>query len=731
MSTPDNLSKSARQLRLQATIENNVTTHKRESGKNESWVREKILGHGGYGVVWLERSNGGNHNTVNGTGGAKLRAVKCIRVPTSKSLGTNTKHNARELEALTKFSQDKYVEYFVEFLGWFEVPGWLHIATEYCEHGDLGKYLLDHGRIPDSQVQAIIMQVLTGLSFMHEAGFAHRDLKPGNILIKSSHPDRWWVKLCDFGLSKQAEGDIGSTTVRGTESYMAPEKRGFPFLGDPRASNPFQADIWGLGETTFRALTGHSTFPDPKDLLDYQCGKPNFPIQHLVQVATSQMATYFVLSLMSPTPSARLNAKNALSHPWVQPGPEHSPLAADSSTSPPAPKPSVSHSALPVRDVFDIDITPASGQWTATESIMTGTPTKMPASLIAGLTLSPQPAAHMIYHPSSPPPTTGHKPRQQIKGPGLDPKSRDPGLTDPDKHSTTAVIKTRRKPYKENHFQDRRTHDIRSPPSPDPPSSPSPYTSSPPSPDFTKRGRQRTRRSPLPTKTSITLMNMDRVFAQALDTVKKFPKTGVGRPPPADRMRLYGLYKQAMEGDVDGVMQRPTGATMQSTSSDVLREQDKWDAWNSQKGLSGTEAKRRYVEALIETMHMHANTPDALELVAELEFVWNQVRNRRTSSSPKKLGSGSGWNTWVFDRFLNYKPSSQPGPATRTTHNQTNVASDLITRRPRKVSPRYTSDGQYATAMPSRERTDPENTLPSGLDLNTDPAPYYVTQSRR
>ncbi|KAL2149472.1 hypothetical protein VTH82DRAFT_8123 [Thermothelomyces myriococcoides] len=130
--------------------------------------------------------------------------------------------------------------------------------------------------------------------------------------------------------------------------------------------------------------------------------------------------------------------------------------------------------------------------------------------------------------------------------------------------------------------------------------------------------------------------SIDRVFVHALNTVKKIPKTGAARPPPSDRMRLYGLYKQAMEGDVDGVMERPMVAST-GNSEDLAREQDKWDAWNSQKGLSRTEAKRRYVEALIETMHKYANTPNALELVAELEFVWNQVK----SNNPSAVGSSS------------------------------------------------------------------------------------------
>ncbi|KAK0386476.1 hypothetical protein NLU13_6311 [Sarocladium strictum] len=129
--------------------------------------------------------------------------------------------------------------------------------------------------------------------------------------------------------------------------------------------------------------------------------------------------------------------------------------------------------------------------------------------------------------------------------------------------------------------------------------------------------------------------SVDRVFVHALNTVKKIPKTGASRPPPSDRLRLYGLYKQAMEGDVDGVMARPSAASSSGsfTSEEIQRERDKWDAWNSQKGLTRTEAKKRYIEALIDTMHRYATTPDAEELVSELEFVWNQIRNNSPSSS--------------------------------------------------------------------------------------------------
>lgn len=42
------------------------------------------------------------------------------------------------------------------------------------------------------------------------------------------------------------------------------------------------------------------------------------------------------------------------------------------------------------------------------------------------------------------------------------------------------------------------------------------------------------------------LTEADRVFAHALQTVRKIPKTGSARPPAEDRLRLYGLYKQSM-----------------------------------------------------------------------------------------------------------------------------------------------------------------------------------------
>ncbi|KAK2861078.1 hypothetical protein FQN49_004568 [Arthroderma sp. PD_2] len=95
----------------------------------------------------------------------------------------------------------------------------------------------------------------------------------------------------------------------------------------------------------------------------------------------------------------------------------------------------------------------------------------------------------------------------------------------------------------------------------------------------------------------------------------------------------------SVEGDVEGVMDRPVG------DSDVHAEKEKWDSWYAQRNVSRTEAKRRYITTLIETMHRYASpTPEAQELISELEFVWDQIKSNTSSSfsSPEQGISVSG-----------------------------------------------------------------------------------------
>ncbi|OBA20012.1 hypothetical protein METBIDRAFT_79325 [Metschnikowia bicuspidata var. bicuspidata NRRL YB-4993] len=121
--------------------------------------------------------------------------------------------------------------------------------------------------------------------------------------------------------------------------------------------------------------------------------------------------------------------------------------------------------------------------------------------------------------------------------------------------------------------------------------------------------------------------SIDRVFVKAITTIRALStRTNHGllpRPPAENRIKLYGLYKQATEGNVQGIMSRPEGYTIEDEGA-----KKKWDAWKREEGLSKTQAKRRYILYLIETMRVYASgTPEARELLSELEYLWDQIKD--------------------------------------------------------------------------------------------------------
>ena len=101
------------------------------------------------------------------------------------------------------------------------------------------------------------------------------------------------------------------------------------------------------------------------------------------------------------------------------------------------------------------------------------------------------------------------------------------------------------------------------------------------------------------------------------------------------------------------------------------------DAWHAHNGLSRTEAKRRYISTLIETMHKYATTtPEARELVAELEFVWDQIKSNSVSSSstsPGQLGK-RGSNAGMDQSYIN--------PSQRGSGGESTTAAGLRVLRP-------------------------------------------------
>ncbi|KAI0903111.1 kinase-like domain-containing protein [Ustulina deusta] len=315
-----------RDSELETTLDGDSTVHtyydRPGVPKQEKWKKERVIGNGGNGVVWLEKLLEDRPSK-----GSQVlhRAVKQI---TSAHTASVLQICKSELEALAKFSSRKYVPWFVQSFGWYNDSDCLWIAMEYCPLGDLQRYLIKHTRLPESDTREIISQVVKGLQFMHEEGFAHRDLKPGNILIKSHPPeDKWWVKICDMGLSKRFEGvGAGTTAVKGTPGFFAPEQLG---LGgtDPRMADPFKTDIWCLGEMTFRILCGEAAFPSNDDLRSYHQGNAMFPKERLHEIGVSGLAVSFITSAMLVEPPSRLETHQAFNHEWFKMNANNNPTA--------------------------------------------------------------------------------------------------------------------------------------------------------------------------------------------------------------------------------------------------------------------------------------------------------------------------------------------------------------------------------------------------------------------
>ena len=133
-------------------------------------------------------------------------------------------------------------------LGVSDEHAWL--VMEYFARGDLRKRM----RQPLSPRQALLITASIGraLVAVHAAGVLHRDLKPGNIMLREDHS----VALIDFGLSKDAalSMDITETgTIFGTPHYMSPEQ-GHAEPIDERS------DLYSLGVILFEMLAGHKPY---------------------------------------------------------------------------------------------------------------------------------------------------------------------------------------------------------------------------------------------------------------------------------------------------------------------------------------------------------------------------------------------------------------------------------------------------------------------------------------
>lgn len=127
------------------------------------------------------------------------------------------------------------------------------LVMEYVEGEPLSTVLGREGRLPPDRVLDIVGQTGLALQAAHEAGVVHRDVKPGNLLIR---PDGV-VKVTDFGIARAVDAAPVTQTgfVVGTAAYLSPEQA----AGKPVTP---ASDIYALGVVAYECLAGRRPFDD-------------------------------------------------------------------------------------------------------------------------------------------------------------------------------------------------------------------------------------------------------------------------------------------------------------------------------------------------------------------------------------------------------------------------------------------------------------------------------------
>ncbi|TNV79253.1 hypothetical protein FGO68_gene8293 [Halteria grandinella] len=130
-----------------------------------------------------------------------------------------------------------------------------YLVFEIVENGELFDYIMHGGSLDPSLAKYYFMQLIDGLKYLHEKGFAHRDLKLQNVLLDKDLN----LKIIDFGYSIPLKGKDGTSKLKtqlGTIGYTAPEiLRGELYSGTA-------VDIFASGVMLFIMHAGFPPFND-------------------------------------------------------------------------------------------------------------------------------------------------------------------------------------------------------------------------------------------------------------------------------------------------------------------------------------------------------------------------------------------------------------------------------------------------------------------------------------
>jgi serine/threonine protein kinase len=194
--------------------------------------------------------------------------------------------------------------------------GAFFFVMEFLDGSDLEQLIRREGALPIERALLIAAQVCRALTAAHAAGIIHRDLKPANVMLVRQRDEEDFVKVLDFGISKQSDLDSGASAramgltrpdvAVGTPIYMAPEQA----AGHPADA---RTDVYAVGELLFEMLTGKAAFSGTDVMVVFN-KKANVepPPLRMLRPETPVDLEAMLLRAMSRQPDLRYPTMNAL-----------------------------------------------------------------------------------------------------------------------------------------------------------------------------------------------------------------------------------------------------------------------------------------------------------------------------------------------------------------------------------------------------------------------------------
>ncbi|XP_027116955.2 RAF-like serine/threonine-protein kinase PRAF [Coffea arabica] len=205
----------------------------------------KLLGSGRYGIVY--------HGKWMGTDVA-IKIFDKSRVA-KDYLDRLTKTFWREAQILSKLHHPQVVAFYGVVLDGPE--GTLAYVTEYMVDGSLRCALLEKGELDRRTKLTVLLNVASGMEYLHSMDVVHFDLKSPNLLVNLRDPQRPVCKVADLGLSKIKQNALVSGRKRGPLGWMAPE-----LLNGRRNKVSDKVDVYAYGITTWETETRKVPYGD-------------------------------------------------------------------------------------------------------------------------------------------------------------------------------------------------------------------------------------------------------------------------------------------------------------------------------------------------------------------------------------------------------------------------------------------------------------------------------------